>query len=121
MTRRAQSWRDGLTLVAEEISLGVTLLELAKTERKLNETAAFYSSLQHSQSACNSARHSLGELSCVLHSHREVLEKSISGLLSAISEFRDEATGRNSAVSAFSSVVTTGKDYRSRRALKTAR
>jgi hypothetical protein len=114
MDRGPLSWRDRLTLVAEEISLGVTLLELARTERQLDDTAASHNSLKSSQSACNSARYSLGKLSCVIHSHRQTLEGSIGKLQSAISEFlaEDEAAGRTSVAT---SVISNREEYRSRR------
>ena len=82
------SWRERATRVADEIGLGCNLLATADAERELGDTAACRTSFEGSQTACDSARRYLSELSCLLQSHREVLERSISRLQSAISEFR---------------------------------
>ena len=88
MSQRPQSWRERATLVADEISLGCALLDRADAERELGDTSAACTSVADSQASCDSARQCLGELSCLMQSHREILERSILRLQSAISEFR---------------------------------
>jgi hypothetical protein len=92
MSQRPLSWRVRAILVADEISLGCTLLDLANTERELGDTNASCASLEGSQTACDSARQHLGELSCLMQSHREILERSIFELQSAVSDLRDRVS-----------------------------
>jgi hypothetical protein len=77
-----------MVFVADEIGLGITFLELARTERALGEMNVSSATLELSQAACESARRSLGEISCLLQSPREVLEDAIRRLQAAISESR---------------------------------
>jgi hypothetical protein len=88
MTRQSLSRRNRLVFVTEEISLGLTLLQLAHTERTLGEVEVSSASLERSQAVCASAWRSLGELSCLLQGLREDFENTIGQLQSAISEFR---------------------------------
>jgi hypothetical protein len=88
MSQRSLSWRERATLVADEISLGCELLDRADAEAELGDASASFRSLESSRAACNSACEHLGQLSCLMQSHREILERSISRLHSAISEFR---------------------------------
>jgi hypothetical protein len=88
MTMQSLSRRTRLVFVVEEIGLGITLLQLSHTERSLGEREASDKSLERSHAACQSARRSLGEVSCLLQSPRAMLESSIDELQAAILEHR---------------------------------